>query len=432
MQRWLSMFVVMMLVFAVPAAAKVNCDAKTDHYAAGLSALDAGEYTTAIESFDCVLLATPDNADALWGKVEAQIMALWLEDAPYFIIADLFTLDESAPELIDAAIEQATAAITADPKALEPYIIRAQLYWWRAQDDLALLDYEQIIALNPNLATAYAYRGSSNLYMGNTTPDPTTDFERAFSLAPNVARLRTLMATTLLDIGEAQRALEPANAAVEIAPDLAIVYTIRGNVQRALGDSQAAIANYSRVLELEPDNIGALSARAGIYAAMGDRAAAQADFERATDISNEESLYYDLALGYEAGGDMPTAAGVFAAMLDTFRGDVIEGAPLSFGKAVRLELTEGRQYRLPVALQAGQMIDISAISPDDAADVILVLLAPDGSAPIYNDDIDFDNGDLNSLIGAFAVTQTGTYTLLVSHAGGNTEGAVDVLLTPTE
>jgi hypothetical protein len=57
---------------------------------------------------------------------------------------------------------------------------------------------------------------------------------------------------------------------------------------------------------------------------------------------------------------------------------------------------------------------------------LIVLLDPNGD-PIAGDD---DSGtQLDSLISSFELPTDGTYTLLVSHAGGGSEGDIELSLT---
>lgn len=73
------------------------------------------------------------------------------------------------------------------------------------------------------------------------------------------------------------------------------------------------------------------------------------------------------------------------------------------------------------------MIDIIAASA--AADPVIALLGPDGM-PVNGDD---DSGFmLTALIEGNQIEETGVYTLMVSHAGGGSEGLIAVSIVSTD
>jgi hypothetical protein len=62
-------------------------------------------------------------------------------------------------------------------------------------------------------------------------------------------------------------------------------------------------------------------------------------------------------------------------------------------------------------------IDNSGVDP------LIVILDAGGNALVGDDD---GGGSYNSLIADFEIPQNGTYTLVVGHAGGGSEGTVQV------
>ena len=72
----------------------------------------------------------------------------------------------------------------------------------------------------------------------------------------------------------------------------------------------------------------------------------------------------------------------------------------------------------------GDVVTMTASSTE--ADPVIVLLGPDNQ-PLAGDD---DSGNsIDSLISEFELPEDGTYTLLVSHAGGGSYGSIRVSLS---
>ncbi|MCB9454271.1 MAG: hypothetical protein H6672_22790, partial [Anaerolineaceae bacterium] len=72
---------------------------------------------------------------------------------------------------------------------------------------------------------------------------------------------------------------------------------------------------------------------------------------------------------------------------------------------------------------------LSAMSVEPGAvDPLMLIVAPDGTPLTFNDDADPDNDVLDSMIADFPAPSDGTYTLIVSHALGGSEGDIQVLV----
>jgi hypothetical protein len=57
-----------------------------------------------------------------------------------------------------------------------------------------------------------------------------------------------------------------------------------------------------------------------------------------------------------------------------------------------------------------------------------LLIAPDGTPLIFNDDVVPFGDSLDSIIADFEAPSDGTYTLIITHALGGSEGDVEVLV----
>lgn len=73
---------------------------------------------------------------------------------------------QSSPESADKAIETLNAAEKADPNLPEVYNTRGICHFFKKNADLALIDYEKAIALNPNYLDAINNRGDAYWVLG--------------------------------------------------------------------------------------------------------------------------------------------------------------------------------------------------------------------------------------------------------------------------
>ncbi len=98
-----------------------------------------------------------------------------------------------------------------------------------------------------------------------------------------------------------------------------------------------------------------------------------------------------LANSYHAFGDLMAGATHIQRHIDLVTTELVSTAPIGVGTALPLDLVPGRTYEVPVAAAAGQPISITTSSPSkEIFDSIMVLLAPDGSPVVGNDDdVDF-------------------------------------------
>ncbi|MCA9892267.1 MAG: tetratricopeptide repeat protein [Anaerolineae bacterium] len=134
------------------------------------------------------------------------------------------------------AVEAYSCAIEGDPSYAPAYAQRAYAYAVMLDDQSALADYDQAIALNETLVDVYINRGALYTTLGN------------FGLAIGDFSLAL--------------ALEPDNAAA--LNNRAVVHAIEGNYDLALADVNAAIS-------AAPDYVASYATQAAIYTALANQ-----------------------------------------------------------------------------------------------------------------------------------------------------------------
>jgi tetratricopeptide (TPR) repeat protein len=108
------------------------------------------------------------------------------------------------------------------------------------------------------------------------------------------------------------------------------------------------------------------------------------------------------------------------------------------GTSLTLDMNEGRMYIIPFVAEAGDVVTVRASSvvsgepnTPGVVDPLLVILNPADRPVAARDDTLERNGDLismNPTISNYMIMQDGTYSIVVSHAGGGSVGAMNVYL----
>jgi len=160
------------------------------------------------------------------------------------------------------------------------------------------------------------------------------------------------------------------------------------------GDYYDAIADYSNSIELNPE----------IYSSWLNRGVA---YEQ---LGRDNHAMYDF-------NQFLTRDTLVISELDAIKDSTTLGATMTFN----------HRFDVPMDLANGDVVNINVVSlQEDVVDPIIVLVNADGEAVAANDDALRTDGSLismNSYINNYDVTATEEYTLMISHAGGGSEGA---------
>jgi tetratricopeptide (TPR) repeat protein len=116
----------------------------------------------------------------------------------------------------------------------------------KGEIDRAIADYDKAIALNPNIATAYANRGLAYRKKG--------EVDRAIALDPEDAAAYFNRGLAHESKGEVDRAIADYSKAIEVNPKYAKAYSNRGIAYEKKGDKEQAIADYREALEFANTN----------------------------------------------------------------------------------------------------------------------------------------------------------------------------------
>lgn len=167
----------------------------------------------------------------------------------------------------------------------------------------ALTDAEQALALDPDLAGAYANAGAALQSLGRLR-DAVACLARGLERFPNEAVLETNLGALLFQLGETEAARRHLERAVTANPGLVDARHNLGAVLQDAGEIALAEICYQRALEIDPAHPGALGNFGSLELARGRVDTALARFEAALAIdplNREAASNQLLALNYLSG-----------------------------------------------------------------------------------------------------------------------------------
>ena len=177
-----------------------------------------------------------------------------------------------------------------------------------------LANIDKALAIDPNLAEAYAMRGVALTNSGRRE-EASSAFEQALALDPNSYGANYFYARFCITAGDVDRAAIHYIRALEIQPDdYKSPCLLHGHLQ-ALGRLDEA-ERYGRLgikraeesLKRNPGNFDAAALGASILAALGEREQAKEWLARALAIENDPSAsWYNIACTYSLLGDSDRA-----------------------------------------------------------------------------------------------------------------------------
>jgi tetratricopeptide (TPR) repeat protein len=169
----------------------------------------------------------------------------------------------------------------------------------------AILSFDRAISLAPDLADAYLLRARARIGLSDL-PRAIQDFGAVIRLRPNQPQPYVERGLAYLELKNYEPAMADCAQALALDPNLAPAYNLCGTIQRTQGDARKALADFTRALELRPD-LDNYYQRGATYQLLGDHRKAIADFSEAIGFSPfSAQAYFSRAeskrsLGDEAG-----------------------------------------------------------------------------------------------------------------------------------
>ena len=199
----------------------------------------------------------------------------------------------------------------------------------------------------------------------------------------------------------------------------------RGYAYSMVDEHALAARDYSFVLQQNTEDLGALNNRCWAYSEIGDFERALADCNKLMSLVPEADYpYLNRGIVYEKMGDMGAAMQDYVEWIKRVKTNVIRNDNLVWEGSLDVPMSKGVVYIFPFTASAGQEVLVSAISSqrDLDADPLVLILDPDGLPITAND----DTGEWWDSFVEFRAPVTGEYAVVMTHAGGSTDGRVEV------
>ena len=148
----------------------------------------------------------------------------------------------------------------------------------------ALAEYDQAVALDPDLALAYRHRSGIRGDLGDHD-GAVADLDRAVALDPDNAWYLALRGEHHRIAGHDAEAIRDLTEAIRLDPASAFAPASRGATHERAGDLDAALADLDRALDLDPDYAWVLARRARVWRARGDSRRQLSDLDRALELN---------------------------------------------------------------------------------------------------------------------------------------------------
>jgi len=309
----------------------------------------------------------------------------------------------------------------------------------------AVKEFTCVIALDPTAVDGYRGRIEAELILGKFSdaardharitafvlpvhPDaPETiiaGYEARLAVTPNAVTALSGLSFAHWWFFQYAAALRVLDRLLEVAPNDLYGTLLRGSTRLLHGASRAAgVVDLDRAIALAPTSpdVRFIVADAYTYGWLPDpqRAFNEATFALLGGLDTPR-IHAILATSYLAFGDMAAAAAEFTIHFDLVTTELVSTSPLAAGASKSLPLVAGRTYDIPVSVTAGETLSISTGSKD-FFDTILVLLAPNGTPIVANDDSQKYFAGLE-----WVAPATGTYRLRVTSFEGVSSGTLVV------
>ena len=189
------------------------------------------------------------------------------------------------------AIADYTEGLAINPKYTIAYINRGMTKSDTGDKQGAIADYNQALAINPQDAKAYLNRGIAKYDLGDKR-GAIADFSQALAINSQDPIFYNNRGIAKYDLGDNQGAITDYTEALAINPKYTIAYNNRGSAKSGLGNKQGAIADYTEALAINPKYTIAYINRGMAKSDTGDKQGAIADYNQVLAINPQDAKAY--------------------------------------------------------------------------------------------------------------------------------------------
>jgi len=170
-----------------------------------------------------------------------------------------------------------------DEQKLAEHLERAETYVEEGKVDEAIIEYKNVLQIDPNHADAHY--GLARAYLRNRKArEGFWELRETVRLDPQNLEARLQFGQLSVYAGELEEALKQAEAVIEAEPDDRNAHLLKAEVLEAQKQPQEARAAYERALEIDPESRVALLVYANFLRRQGDRDAAEPVYRKLAEL----------------------------------------------------------------------------------------------------------------------------------------------------
>ncbi|BAY22721.1 protein prenyltransferase, alpha subunit [Calothrix sp. NIES-2100] len=222
---------------------------------------EAGDFASAIASYENALRIKPDNDSAWFNRGVA--------------LANLGRNEE--------AIASFDKALAIQPDDHEAWYNRGVVLFNLGRNEEAITSFDKALAIQPDYQDAWNNRGIALGNLGRNE-EQIASYDKALAIKPDDHEAWNNRGIALKNLGRNEEAIASYDKALAIKPDDHEAWNNRGIALKNLGRNEEAIASYDKALAIKPDDHEAWNNRGIALGNLGRNEEASADYDKALAI----------------------------------------------------------------------------------------------------------------------------------------------------
>jgi tetratricopeptide (TPR) repeat protein len=280
---------------------------RLEAYNAAIRAYEKGNWDSALEYFNQVLVDEPNSPDIYYhigdvyrfqGKYKEALIAyskaikLDANFAPSYLGRARVYLDQT-PSNPKEAIASLETAITKDPQMAEAYLELARANIAQGDANSALVWVDKYTQYAPDNATSCYYRALAYLELGDTEK-ALTEIKKANTLDLTMMPVYKIWAITLISQGQYRESIPLLLTVVKDNPLDTDAQAYLARAYYAIGDAKMSESIISTILEQDEKNVEILLLQGDVYLDQGEYNKANASYEQ---VLNLDYANFDANIG---------------------------------------------------------------------------------------------------------------------------------------
>lgn len=332
------------------------------------------------------------------------------------------------------AVSDFSLVILLNPTFVDPYLQRAIAYIQLKNDDLALLDLNHLIKqpLIDSSIRGQAYTARAELSRDqNNIEAAIADFSAAINLMPDDATAYYERGVVYYLQAEYEKSFKDMTQVVSIRQDIPGSYYLLGVLNNQLKQYADAVKQFDTYIKVKPDDYLGYAGRARAFVQQEQYQKAITDLNQALKLEpRDANLYLQRGLVQQKLGDEPASATDYLTWIGANLKDQKSDLVLRPGESQVIPMGAGLAYIFVFDGRAGDKVTLTtSTQPDQQIDSLLIL-ADNQLKPLTADDD--SGGNMNAAITNYVLPADGSYSVILSHAGGNPNGNVRLLLNVSQ